>query len=167
MLEWIAANIPVIICAVAGIGLLILEMFMPGFGVAGLSGIALEIAAVVVAWVNNTPMVALIVLMAELTVAAIILSISLRSAAKGRLSRSEMILHATQRDEDGYLPTEDMKVFLNKEGTATTALRPTGMGDFDGVRLNVISDGEFIEQGTPIRITRVDGARIVVQPIGK
>ncbi|MBR3494004.1 MAG: hypothetical protein IKH38_01125 [Clostridia bacterium] len=167
MLEWIAANIPVIICAVAGIGLLILEMFIPGFGVAGLSGIALEIAAVVVAWVNNTPMVALIVLMAELTVAAIILSISLRSAAKGRLSRSEMILHATQRDEDGYLPTEDMKVFLNKEGTATTALRPTGMGDFDGVRLNVISDGEFIEQGTPIRITRVDGARIVVQPIGK
>ena len=161
MLEWIAANIPVIICAVAGIGLLILEMFIPGFGVAGLSGIAL------VAWVNNTPMVALIVLMAELTVAAIILSISLRSAAKGRLSRSEMILHATQRDEDGYLPTEDMKVFLNKEGTATTALRPTGMGDFDGVRLNVISDGEFIEQGTPIRITRVDGARIVVQPIGK
>ena len=167
MLEWIAANIPVIICAVAGIGLLILEMFIPGFGVAGFSGIALEIAAVVVAWVNNTPMVALIVLMAELTVAAIILSISLRSAAKGRLSRSEMILHATQRDEDGYLPTEDMKVFLNKEGTATTALRPTGMGDFDGVRLNVISDGEFIEQGTPIRITRVDGARIVVQPIGK
>ena len=47
MLELIAANLPIIICFVIGIGLLILEAFMPGFGLPGITGCVLEIAAIV------------------------------------------------------------------------------------------------------------------------
>ena len=43
-------------------------------------------------------------------------------------------------------------------------LRPAGIGDFDGVRLNVVTEGGFIEQGTRIEIVRVEGGRIVVRP---
>ena len=41
MLEFIAANLPILICFVIGIGLLILEAFMPGFGAPGIIGIIL------------------------------------------------------------------------------------------------------------------------------
>ena len=58
-----------------------------------------------------------------------------------------------------------MQVFLGREGTAITALRPTGLGEFDGVRLNVVSEGDFIENGTKIRVTQIEGSRIVVKKV--
>ena len=58
-----------------------------------------------------------------------------------------------------------MQVFLGREGTATTALRPPGLGEFDGVRLNVVSEGDFFENGTKIRVTQIEGSRIVVKKV--
>ena len=48
------------------------------------------------------------------------------------------------------------------EGVAVTVLRPAGMAEFDGVKLNVVSDGEFIPEGERVRVSRVEGNRIVV-----
>ena len=44
-------------------------------------------------------------------------------------------------------------------------LRPSVIGDFDGIRLNVVTEGEYLENGAAIRIVRVDGGRIVVKQI--
>ena len=46
-----------------------------------------------------------------------------------------------------------------------TALRPAGIGEFDGVKLNVVSDGEFIAMDKPIRVQSVEGNRIVVREL--
>ncbi len=54
---------------------------------------------------------------------------------------------------------------LGKSGIALTYLRPAGHGLFDGERIDVLTDGEFIAAGTPVRVTRVEGARIFVEPI--
>ena len=99
-----------------------------------------------------------------LSIIAIAVSVSLRSAAKGKLSKSKIILHDTESDEAGYRATEDMEVFLGREGVTTTVLRPTGMADFDGVRLNVISEGDYVESGTAVQIVRVEGSRVLVRP---
>ena len=50
-----------------------------------------------------------------------------------------------------------------RTGTALSPLRPAGIADIDGARVDVVSDGGFIEAGTPIEVTRVDGNRVVVQ----
>jgi membrane-bound serine protease (ClpP class) len=42
-------------------------------------------------------------------------------------------------------------------------LRPAGVADIDGSRVDVVSDGEFIETGAAIEVTRVDGNRVVVR----
>ena len=41
-------------------------------------------------------------------------------------------------------------------------LRPVGTADFDGVKLEVLAEGEFIEAGKPVRVVRVEGRKIVV-----
>ncbi len=166
-MDFIAQNIPALICTLVGIGLLVLEAFMPGFGVAGISGILFEAAAVILVYITSGPLAAAVTLLVALTVAAIVLSVSLRSAAKGKLSQSEMILRGTERPEDGYVAAEDMKVFLGHTGTVITTLRPTGMAEFDGVKLNVMSSGEFIEAGTQVRIEKVDGSRILVRALSE
>ena len=165
MLEWIAVNLPLLVCFVVGIGLLVLEAFMPGFGLPGISGIVMEIVAIALTWVNHGPVAALGLTIIVLSLIAIAISMSLRSATKGRLSRSKIILKERENNEAGYRSAEDMQVFLGKEGETTTVCRPTGMAEFDGVKLNVVSEGEFLPAGTRIRIVQVEGSRIVVRVI--
>ena len=165
MLEFIAANLPILICFLIGIGLMVLEAFMPGFGLPGISGIILEVVAVVLTWMNHGPVAALGMTLIILSILAIAISMSLRSAANGKLSRSKLVLNDTESNEAGYRSTEDLDVFLGKEGVTTTVLRPTGMAEFDGVRLNVASEGEFIQSGTRVQIVRVEGSRILVRTI--
>ena len=165
MLEFIAANLPILICFLIGIGLMVLEAFMPGFGLPGISGIILEVVAVALTWMNHGPMAALGMTLIILSILAIAISMSLRSAANGKLSRSKLVLNDTESNEAGYRSTEDLDVFLGKEGVTTTVLRPTGMAEFDGVRLNVVSEGEFIQSGTRVQIVRVEGSRILVRTI--
>ena len=71
----------------------------------------------------------------------------------------------TESNEDGYRSIEDLAVFMDKEGIATSVLRPTGIADFDGVRLNVSSEGDYIPAGTKVRIIKVEGAKILVKAL--
>ena len=166
MLEFIAANLPILICFVVGLVLIVLETFMPGFGLPGIAGVILHVIAVVATWINLGPMAALGMTILSLSVITIAISASLRSVANGKLSKSKIVLNETESNEAGYRASEDMQVFLGKEGVTTTVLRPTGMAEFDGVRLNVVSEGEFIQSGVKVQIVRVEGSRVLVRTIG-
>lgn len=165
MLEFISANLPIVICFIFGVGLLVVEAFMPGFGLPGISGIVLQVAAIVMTYFNHGAVAALGMTLIILSIIAIAVSMSLRSATKGKLSKSKIILHDVESNEAGYRSTEDLDIFLGHEGLTTTVLRPTGMADFDGVRLNVMSEGEFIPAGMKVQIVRVEGSRILVRTV--
>ena len=165
MLEFVSANLPIIICFVIGIGCLIAEAFMPGFGVAGITGLVLEVITLVLTWFEHGPTATLAMLLIVLLVLAIAISTSLRSITSGRLSKSAMVHSETESNEDGYRSTADLAVFLGREGVTSSVLRPTGIADFDGVRLNVSSEGDYIAAGTQVRIIKVEGAKILVRAI--
>lgn len=61
--------------------------------------------------------------------------------------------------------SEAEKSLVGREGTASTDLVPSGKGRFGSDFLDVVSDGTFVERGTPLRILRHEGSRIVVEPI--
>lgn len=155
--------LPILICFVLGLGFLVAEMFMPGFGLPGISGIILELIAIVLVYLRFGGLAALGMTLIVLALVAIALSLALRSVNKGRLSKSSVILSAEETPEEGYVATQDMDVFLGREGVTTTVLRPTGMAEFDGVKLNVSADGEYIARDEPVRVIRVEGARVVVK----
>jgi membrane-bound serine protease (ClpP class) len=50
------------------------------------------------------------------------------------------------------------------EAVAVTALRPAGRASVGGELLDVVTEGDFVEPGTPLRIVRVEGNRVVVRP---
>ena len=165
MLELVLANLPILACFLLGLILLIVEVFMPGFGLPGITGIVLEIICIALAYFSHGSMAALGVTLIVLAVIAIAVSLALRSVNKGRLSKSSVILTETESVEEGYIASRDMDVFLGKTGVTTTVLRPTGMAEFDGVKLNVQSDGEYISKGEKVRVDHVDGPRVVVRRV--
>jgi membrane-bound ClpP family serine protease len=163
-MESVAVNLPIILLFLFGMGLLIVEAFMPGFGLPGITGSIMEIAVIVLTYINHGGLAALGVTVCILAIMGIVVSLVLRSASKGRLSRSPMVLNDTQ-DASVLDVSEDLKVFIGKEGVTTTVLRPIGMAEFDGMRLNVEADGEFIPKDTPVTVHRVDGRNVIVRKL--
>lgn len=159
-MDFLYANFTIILCLLSGVGLIVLEVFLPGFGVPGISGLVLLGIGLAMTGTSYGAMAALGVLIAVIAIVAIAISISLRSASKGALSKSALFL---SHDDAFKAAPDDMKVFLDKTGTTRSVLRPAGIAEFDGVRLDVVTEGDFIEAGESVTITRVEGSRIVVR----
>ena len=151
-----------IIILVVGLVLLIIEIFTPGFGVFGGLGLVLLVIGIILT--ASTPFEALVMVVILLVIVGVVLAIILHSAAKGRLSKT-LILQETLNKKDGYIGTEDLEYFLDKEGITLTALRPAGTAEFNGVRLVVVSEGDYISKDTKVKIIEVTGRRIVVRVI--
>lgn len=159
MLANMIANLPMIFCLLVGAGLIIVEVFLPGFGLPGISGLLLIGAGIVLAALNLGTVTAVGILLVVIAVLALLISLILHYVSRSGRYRSALFLE----EKDDLNAREDMNVLLGKTGIARSALRPAGIGDFDGVRLNVVTEGGFIEKDEPIEIIRVDANRIVVR----
>lgn len=154
-----ALNLMMILCFIVGSGLIILEAFIPGFGVAGISGIVLEAVALWATWRLHGVVTALLALLAVLVLIGAAIFISYRSAMNGRLSKSPLILRETEAAAAVLSPTE----WEGKTGKTVSALRPMGQVEIGGTRLNVASAGEFIPKGTEVVVTGTEGSRLIVR----
>jgi len=152
-----------------GVVLVAIEVFvLPGFTVAGLAGIIALVAGLGMTLVgagatSNAIIVAL---------GRVALSILVAMAAAFALVRllprlpfgRRLVLETGMQTDLGYVSApESDRQWLGRTGTALSPLRPAGIAGIDGARVDVVSDGGFIEAGTPILVTRVDGNRIVVR----
>lgn len=151
-----------ILCYVFGTGLVVLEAFMPGFGVAGFAGVILEIAAIVLTNNYFGLVWSLVATLIVLVFVGITVFLSYRSAMRGRLSKSALVLKDT---EQSVSAAPDMQSWLDQKGTAVTALRPAGFIEIGGVRLNASTAGEFLPKGTEVQVTGAEGDHLVIRKI--
>lgn len=153
----------------SGLVLLVLEVFViPGFGVAGalgivalLAGLSLSLIGGGATWEFVLKAVGRVVF--SLLIALIASLVTLRFLPRLPFGR-RLILETGLPTDQGYSSApEGDKRWLGKGGTAVSPLRPAGIAEIEGERVDVVSDGEFIEPGEPITVTRVDGNRIVIR----
>ena len=88
-----------------------------------------------------------------------------RSMSRGALSRSPIVLKERIEAESTSLGDVEMQELVGREGVTLSSLRPSGRADFDGLRLDVSSSGEFIPKGARVRIERVEGLRVLVRAL--
>lgn len=154
---------PALILLVLGLILMVCEMFTPGLGLCGaFGGLCLLGAIVLRADSLTTALITLILILVPLMIAA---GIIFRSFSKGVLGRSKIVLKDSIEGESTSLGGSDAQSLIGLEGECVTALRPVGAGEFGGKRLDIVSEGGFIQKGARVRITAIDGVRIMVKEI--
>jgi len=152
-----------------GVVLLGLELFViPGFGIAGIAGIVTLVAGLSMTIVGAGATVAVIVGALGRVAVSILLALVAGVALLRALPRlpfgRRLVLDSDMRAARGYTsPPASDRLQLGHTGTALSPLRPAGVADIDGARVDVVSEGGFIEAGAAIEVTRVDGNRIVVR----
>lgn len=153
-----------IILLVAGFVLAAVELTMPGFGLPGISAIVCLIAGIFL--LADTIEEGILITVVVIVVLGILLTIIMGLLTKRKL-KSPIILDTDVKAEDSYLNSSDLEYLVHREGVAVTDLRPAGKGNFDGIDLDVSSDGSYIERGTPVVIDRVSEKRLIVKRLPK
>lgn len=78
----------------------------------------------------------------------------------------EGVLHRdTQPSEDGYVSAPVRTDLIGRTGVALSELRPIGTAEFDDERVDVSTDGEYIDKGTPVKVVRADNMKVVVRAV--
>ncbi len=146
----------------AGAALLLLETHvLPGHGWPAFTGLALIFAGLFYALggpANGALYPATTALFMTLAILAAFFLYLPRSGVWKRIG-----LPLRQTALGGYVSSDDYTSYLGQFGTAVTLLRPSGTAEIDGVRLSVVSEGEFVAPGTQVQVVMVQGSRIVVR----
>ena len=165
----------------AGVAFVLVEIFIiPGFGVPGISGVLLIIVSLVMACqdtlIPRTPRewATFSVTLQTLFVAgAVFLLIAYFLNSRLRMIPVLNRIMLPPPGPDGRIDSERVAgnapanaagPSVGDRGTALSLLRPAGKADFAGRRLDVVTDGDFIEKGRKIEIVEISGSRIVVIP---
>ena len=153
----------------SGLVLLVLEVFViPGFGIAGGLGIAALLGGLSLSLIGGGATWEFILSAAGRVVFSLLIAIVaslaiLRFLPRLPFGRRLILETGLPAGAGGGSAPESDRNWLGKSGTAVSPLRPAGIAEIEGERVDVVSDGELIEPGAPIVVTRVDGNRIVVR----
>jgi membrane-bound serine protease (ClpP class) len=164
-----------------GLVLLALEVFViPGFGIAGVAGMACIAAAIVMALVElelpldvsldlgylqeaaSIAAVRIAILMVVATGATVLFG---KYFPQTRFAK-RIILGSATAAKDGYVSqAASMETLLGKRGTTVGVLRPAGIAEIEGKRVDVVTEGSYVKKGVEVEVVQVDGNRVVVKRI--
>jgi len=175
-MDGLAANWEILIFLI-GLVLIALELFViPGFGVAGISGITLVIAGLTLSLLNNvdfnfTPVKTGSIGKALLTVIggasmafALILYLSSKIGTKGIFRN--IALNTTLNNDAGYVGVSmENNLLIGKQGVASTVLRPSGKVNVEGTVYDAVSVDGFIEKGENVKILRYETGQVYVEKL--
>ena len=148
-----------LVLLIAGIGFLVGEIFHPGFGLPGILGLlalGLDIlisARTLAQGLLMTAIAAVIVLVIFLVGASLF--------SKGKLPKF-LVLQDENGSGEGFVSGDGEGAQPGQTGRAVTVLRPAGIAEIGGRRLDVVTRGDFIPEGASLRVEAVEGSRIVV-----
>ena len=153
----------------AGLLLLAIELFVtPGFGVTGVLGLAALLGGLGLSLVGAGATWAVILGALGRVAVSLLLALAsslvlLRFLPRLPIGR-RLVLETELTARGGFASApETDRAWLGKRGTAMSPLRPAGIAEIEGERVDVVSDGGFVDAGDPLTVVRVDGNRIVVR----
>jgi membrane-bound serine protease (ClpP class) len=166
------ASVIEILMFIIGVGLLIFEVFVtPGFGIAGISGILLIVASIFFSMLGSDPFfdfedvsMAIIQLALAIVAALILIFILARFLPKTTIFK-KFILSVEEKTTEGFTSHEITKELIGAKGIALTTLRPAGTAEINGKRVDVVTDSEYIENGKPIEVIKVEGLKVLVREL--
>ena len=159
MASWIA-----LLLFLLGLILCAVEIFIPGFGIFGILGIGSIVGSIFL----TTPDVATAIKYSAIVigVAIILLPIVIKVMSKRKFF-DKLTVKEQLTTEKGYMARDiSLNDRVGAEGIALTVLRPAGTMELeDGTRLDVVTRGDFIEQGARVKVVGIDGTWLIVSEL--
>lgn len=156
------AGMEAVILLLLGIVLIITEFFVTG-GILGLLGVGSVIGSLFLAGYDLGHMSLSIAI--AFVVAIVVAVVLFKSIGMEKGFFRHIILRDRTSTELGYVSTVNRLELIGLEGVTVTQLRPAGTALLDQERIDVVSEGDFVESGKQVKVVKVEGMRVVVREI--
>lgn len=154
------AGLGLVVLFLAGLLLLAIEIFViPGFGFTGIGGLTAIFLSFFLVFPESSTAWRMLAAVTVLSVVGVGVLIKLFGSTYfwRRISLGE-----SQTKDIGYVASKDSKDLVGTTGMTVTPLRPSGIAEIKGERVDVVTQGDFIDKEIPIKVVDVKGSRIVV-----
>ena len=145
-----------------GLFFLVAEVLFPSLGMFGIAAAAASIGADILAYNEYGGLVHALMIALQVVAGPLLLKFAFRLLPHFGVGRA-MILPAAPADPSSAIERADHLV--DAVGEAITDLRPSGTAAFGAERRSVVAESGQIESGTRVRVTAVEGFRIVVRAV--
>lgn len=154
------AGFETLILFVIGISLIALEFFVSG-GIAGILGSVAIVGSIIMAGGNPVNMAISVLIALAISTAGTVIIIKFFGKKLHLLNK--LVLMDMTDTESGYVSNVDRPELVGRVAKTSTVLRPSGAAELDGERIDVVTEGSYIDKGKSVIIVKVEGSRVVVR----
>lgn len=148
-----------VLLQVIGILVMIAEIFIPSLGLLTVISLGLIFYSLYIVFTQISSFAGMVLLGVDIIFIPILIILGIKLMAKSPLALKKQLSR-----QDGVVSQKEARVkLLHMIGSAITDLRPAGIALINNERMDVVTDGEYIDAGMPVIVTDVSGNRIVVE----
>jgi len=147
---------------VSGLFLLIAEVFLPSGGVVGILALSCLVLSLWRAFERSTEL-GLIFLLAELILLPIFIALAFYLWPKTWIAKKVFLKLPSEEEIGESRSGPRLDHLVGQFGRALTPLRPSGMVDLDGRRLDGLAEVGLIPSGTLVQVVRVRSGQLIVR----
>jgi len=144
---------------IIGIMVIIAEIFIPSLGLLTAIALIVFFYSLYLSFTTISTTAGMIFTGMDLVIIPVLIVLGMKM-----LVRSSLTLKQELSKQDGVVSQKkELETYINMKGKSVTDLRPAGMAEINSQRVDVVTDGEYIDKDTSIVVTGVTGNRVIVE----
>lgn len=147
-----------VVCAV----LIVAEVFIPSGGLLGIAAFA-SLAGGVVLFFRHSPMAGLAGLIVAIFMVPSLLVLAYKLLPRTRFGRRVLLAPPVRQRGDAISDAPQLSELLSRTGRVLTTMRPVGMCDFDGRRVECVAESGYVQKDKKVKVIGVDGTQVTVR----
>jgi membrane-bound ClpP family serine protease len=148
------------ICAI----LIIAEVFVPSGGLISIFAFGCLVGGVVLFFQQGTIFGWIGLVLAVIMIPAVLI-FAYRLFPKTRFGKSVTLAPPEREIGDAIPDSKELKKMLDAIGVVVTPLRPVGMCDFSGQRIECVAESGYVERGKKVRVIKIESTQLTVRMV--
>jgi len=144
--------------------LIIAEVFVPSGGLISVCALACLIGGIAIFFRHSATAGWIGIIIAIVMIPSIVI-IAYKIFPKTKFGKSVTLTPPQRKQGDAIPDTEELKKLLGAEGAVLTPLRPVGMCDFSGRRVECVAESGYVDKGKNVKVIDVESTRVTVRVI--
>ena len=144
--------------------LIVAEVFVPSGGLISFFSLLCLIGGAVI-FFKHSPTLGWIGIVVAIIMIPTVLILSLKILPKTRFGKTVILTPSDRTRGDAIPDTKNLKSLLGQTGKVVSPLRPVGMCEFDGKRIECVAESGFVENGKDVTVIHVEGTQVKIRLI--
>ena len=142
--------------------LIVAEVFVPSGGLISICALACLIGGIVIFFHHGTVTGWIGVIVAVIMIPSVLVT-AYKIFPKSRFGKSVTLTPSERKAGDAIPDTPELKGLLGAVGEILTPLRPVGMCDFSGQRVECVAESGYVDKGKKVKVIHVQGTQLTVR----